>query len=91
MNGLYARGVGTHEGSLFGLSVQLYTTPSIVRWLATTTEDEERLGAPGLLTVLTEAMLQAMVRGGARVHAIDDAAVGADGAIDLRGAWTFQS
>lgn len=61
LNGLYSRGVGTHEDSLFSFSVQLYTTPSIVRWLATTTADEERLGAPGLMAVLTEAMLQAMV------------------------------
>lgn len=63
LNGLWARGVGTQEDSLFSFSVQLYTTPSVVRWLATTTADEESLGAPGLLTVLTEAVLQAMVRG----------------------------
>lgn len=63
LNGLYSRGVGTHEDSIFSFSVQLYTTSSIVRWLATTTADEEALGAPGLLTVLTEAVLQAMVRG----------------------------
>ena len=59
LNSLYSRGVGTHEDSLFSFSVQLYTTPSIVRWLATSTEDEEELGSRGLLRVLTEAVRQA--------------------------------
>lgn len=59
LNSLYSRGVGTQDDSLFSFSVQLYTTPSIVRWLATSTEDEELLGSPGLMRVLTEALLAA--------------------------------
>ena len=59
LNSLYSRGVGTHDDSLFSFSVQLYTTPSIVRWLATSTQDEEELGSRGLLRVLTDAVRQA--------------------------------
>ena len=59
LNSLYSRGVGTHDDSLFSFSVQLYTTPSIVRWLATSTQDEEELGSRGLMRVLTEAVRQA--------------------------------
>lgn len=73
LNGLYSRGVGTHEDSIFSFSVQLYTTASIVHSLATTTADEERLSSPGLLTVLTEAMLQALRLAGWREgHALPE-------------------
>ena len=41
--------------------MQLYTTASLVRWLSTTTAAEEELGHPGLLTILTDSILQGMV------------------------------
>jgi hypothetical protein len=39
--------------------VQLYTTPSLVRWLSTVAPGAH--GQPGLLAIITGAVLQAMV------------------------------
>jgi hypothetical protein len=117
LNGLYTRGIGTGEDSIFSFSVQvsdpilshtlnaghthmlhgslecmghwsttaplgillflissraassspclvlsqLYTTPSLVRWLAFRTEGEEQMGTRGLITILTESVLQSFV------------------------------
>lgn len=52
----------SHLLDLCGLVLaQLYTTPSLVRWLAFRTEGEEQMGTRGLITILTESVLQSFV------------------------------
>jgi len=58
LHGLYCRGIGTADDSIFFVSVQTFTTSSLVRFLGTKASAEDESSSPGLLTVLTESALQ---------------------------------
>lgn len=60
LHGLFCRGIGTTDDSIFFVSVQTFTTMSLVRSLGTKASSEDEAQTPGLLTVLTESALQCL-------------------------------
>lgn len=57
LNELYSRGIGTGEDTIFSISVQLYTTASLVRSLSVTEAPGEK---DGLVSILVNAAYDAL-------------------------------
>ncbi|CAM9929017.1 unnamed protein product, partial [Laminaria digitata] len=82
LNALYCRGIGVSDESIFGFSVQTFTTPSLVRLLANASAETPSAllpnpdggvpkvwrfsETPGLLALLAKALVRTLLQAGCR-------------------------